>query len=293
MLTLHRLRDLVGDDPEPAAVRNFSIRGTDFDFAAQRYVMGVVNLSADSWYRESVCLSVDHAIRRGRQLHLAGAALVDVGAESTLPQAALVDARDQVSMLRPTLDGLVAAGVPVSVETYHPEVADAVLRAGASVINLTGRQGGREVYRAVAKHEAGVIICYVAGDNVRQVQDLPDQNEIIDLQLDYFRREVEVAMTSGVERIFIDPGLGFYYRNSTDGRTRVTYQRQVFLHTYRLRQLGWPVCHALPHAFHLFREEVRSAEGFFAVMAALGGTSLLRTHEVARVVPVLDALSLA
>ena len=66
---------------------------------------------------------------------------------------------------------------------------------------------------------------------------------------------------------------------------------RVFLNTFRLRDLGWPVCHALPHAFEYFREEVRCAEPFFAIMAALGKTDLFRTHEVPRVRAVLEALA--
>jgi hypothetical protein len=66
----------------------------------------------------------------------------------------------------------------------------------------------------------------------------------------------------------------------------------VFLNTFRLRKLGYPVCHALPHAFEYFGEEVRSAEPFFAVLAALGKTDLFRTHEIARVKAVLDTLSI-
>jgi dihydropteroate synthase len=93
-----------------------------------------------------------------------------------------------------------------------------------------------------------------------------------------------------VKRIWLDPGLAFYYGNSHDGATRVAYQLQVFLQSFRLRELGWPICHALPHAFHLFREQVRNAEVFFAAMAAIGGTSLFRTHEVGRVVPLLEAI---
>jgi hypothetical protein len=66
---------------------------------------------------------------------------------------------------------------------------------------------------------------------------------------------------------------------------------KVFLNTFRLRTLGWPVCHALPHAFEFFREEVRTAEAFFAMLAALGKTDLYRTHEVSRVKAVLDTLA--
>ena len=91
-------------------------------------------------------------------------------------------------------------------------------------------------------------------------------------------------------KIFLDPGLGFYYRNLQDSAVRVRHQMNIFLNTFRLRTLGFPVCHALPHAFEFFGEEVRSAEPFFAVLAALGKTDLFRTHEVPRIKAVLDTL---
>jgi dihydropteroate synthase len=193
-------------------------------------------------------------------------------------------------MLLPVVSRLTESGVAVSVETYHPEVADAVLNAGARVINLTGHKGSPDIFRAIARHGAGTIICFVAGENVREVGELPDPALIHDIQIEHFQRQVELAVSAGVERIWLDPGLGFYYGNSHDGATRVAYQLQVLLQSFRLRELGWPICHALPHAFHLFREEVRSAEAFFAVIAAIGGTSLFRTHEVERVAPVLEVM---
>jgi dihydropteroate synthase len=71
---------------------------------------------------------------------------------------------------------------------------------------------------------------------------------------------------------------------------RVRHQMAVFLNSFRLRRLGYPVCNALPHAFEYFGEEVRCAEPFFAVLAALGKTDLFRTHEVPRIKAVLDTL---
>jgi dihydropteroate synthase len=68
------------------------------------------------------------------------------------------------------------------------------------------------------------------------------------------------------------------------------HQIHVFLNSFRLRKLGWPICHALPHAFTCFEEEVRTAESFFAVLALLGHASLLRTHEVAKVRGVMKAM---
>jgi hypothetical protein len=88
----------------------------------------------------------------------------------------------------------------------------------------------------------------------------------------------------------LDPGLGFYYRNLQDSAVRVRHQMNIFLNTFRLRELGFPICHALPHAFEFFRDEVRCAEPFFAVLAALGKTDLFRTHEVPRIKAVLDTM---
>jgi len=136
-----------------------------------------------------------------------------------------------------------------------------------------------------------VIICYVAGNNVREVGDFDLNGDPIPLLYEFFARQIELARTNGVVRIFIDPGLGFYYRNLQDSAVRVRHQMSVFLNTFRLRTLGVPICHALPHAFEFFGEEVRSAEGFFAVLAALGKTNLFRTHEVARIQAVLKTLA--
>jgi len=109
---------------------------------------------------------------------------------------------------------------------------------------------------------------------------------------EYFARQIEAATSAGISRIWIDPGLGFYYRNLQDSDVRVRHQLRVFLNSFRLRALGWPICHALPHAFACFEEEVRTAEPFFAVPALLGQASLLRTHEVAKVRGVLKAMQL-
>jgi dihydropteroate synthase len=114
----------------------------------------------------------------------------------------------------------------------------------------------------------------------------------VEMMRDYFSRQIEIAISVGLEKILIDPGLGFYYRNLQDSSLRVRHQMNVFLNTFRLRSLGAPVCHALPHAFETFGSDVRCAEPFFAVLAALGKTDLFRTHEVSRVRAVLKTLEL-
>ena len=252
--------------------------------------MGVINLSADSWYRESVCLTAESAVRRGKVMREQGADIIDVGAESTLAHAARVDEAGQNSKLLPVIRALREAGILVSAETYQPAVTRACLEAGANILNLTGADRSEELFRMVAAHDAAVIICYVQGRNVREVGDFNFSADPVALMRDYFARQIEVAARNGVEKILIDPGLGFYYRNLQDSTVRVRHQMTVFLNSFRLRTLGFPICHALPHAFEYFGEEVRCAEPFFAVLAALGKTDLFRTHEVPRIRAVLDTL---
>jgi len=292
MLTLEYLADLLERHRAAAGapVKEFSLRGRSFPFNRQPAIMGVVNLSPDSWYRESVCLTTESAIQRAQVLQAQGADLIDVGAESTLAQAARVDERGQKGLLLPVLQALQAGGALVSVETYQPSVARACLEAGAEVLNLTGSEGTEELFRMVAANGAAVILCYVQGKNAREVGDFDFGTDPVELMRDYFARQIEAAQRQGVEKILIDPGLGFYYRNLQDSSVRVRHQMTVFLNAFRLRLLGFPVCNALPHAFEYFGEEVRCAEPFFAVLAALGGTDLFRTHEVPRIRAVLQTL---
>ncbi|MCE0524116.1 MAG: dihydropteroate synthase [Methylacidiphilales bacterium] len=295
MLDLATLAALHEKYREAAAlpVADFALGPHRFDFEKQAYLMGVVNLSADSWYRESVVLNAEAAIRRGRVLHEQGAALVDVGAESTLAHAAQVDETAQTRAVVPVVQELASAGICVSVETYHPSVTRACLKAGAKVLNLTGTTASEDMFREVADFEAGVIICFVQGDNVRAVGDLDLGRDPFDGLYEFFARQIETATNAGVSRIWIDPGLGFYYRNLQDSATRIRHQMRVFLNGFRLRKLGWPVCQALPHAFECFEDEVRVAEPFFAVLALLGQASLLRTHEITKVRGVLRTMALA
>jgi dihydropteroate synthase len=293
MLSLEQLAGLLENNRAAATARvqEFSLGGKRFTFNSQPAIMGVVNLSADSWYRESVCLTAAAAVQRGKVLAAQGAQIIDVGAESTLAHAAHVGNAAQKSKLIPVIKELRAAKILVSVETYSPAVTRASLEAGANILNLTGTAGSKEIFKMVAAHDAAVIICYVAGKNVREVGDFDLSADPVPMLREFFARQINLAQKCGVEKIFIDPGLGFYYRNLQDSAVRVRHQMNVFLNTFRLRELGFPICHALPHAFEFFGEEVRCAEPFFAVLAALGKTDLFRTHEVPRIKAVLETLA--
>jgi dihydropteroate synthase len=292
MLKLENLAELLEKNcaAANAHVKEFSIGGKKFNFNSQPAIMGVINLSADSWYRESVCLSTESAVQRGKILTAQGADIIDLGAESTLANAERANDELQKSKLIPVIKKLRAEKILVSVETYSPKIARASLEAGANILNLTGSTNSKEIFKMVAANHATAIICFVQGKNVREVGDFDFSADPIEMMRDYFSRQIEIAQNCGVQKIFLDPGLGFYYRNLQDSAVRVRHQLNVFLNTFRVRTLGFPICHALPHAFEFFRYEVRCAEPFFAVLAALGKTDLFRTHEVPRIKAVLETM---
>jgi len=295
---LHRHRE---DLTRP--VEGFTLRGRVLDFNARRYLMGVINLSTDSAYRESICHDSASAIARGRQLAVEGAELVDIGAESTLPDARRVGPEEQIAMVRPVVEALAADGLLVSVESYHPAVLEAAARAGAAVFNLTGEREATAVLALAARFDAAVIHCHVQGETVRETSDFrrdytgdgraedTGRSDIVGMMASDFARRLEQARASGVTRNIIDPGLGFYYRNLGDGAERVRHQLSLFAESFRLRALGVPVMNILPHAPHIYGEtNRRQAEPFFAVPALLGGSHIIRTHEVAGVARIRDLL---
>lgn len=294
MLSLRNLGELATAFPEALSYEVAAIEVDDRILATSTRpaIMGTLNLSRDSTYRESIATSVESAIRKAKVMTAAGADIVDIGAESSTAAAQRIDAKTQIDVLVPVIEQASDAGVIISAETYEPEVVHACLQAGARVLNLTGTEHEDSVYRLAAEYDATVIMCYVRGANVREISDIEVDGDPIPELLAYFENRVARARASGVDRLIIDPGMGFYYGNLVEPLTRVRHQTRVILNSFRLRALGLPVCQALPHAFDLFEEEFRTAEGFFAVLASLGGVSVWRTHEVARVRAVREAMEL-
>lgn len=184
-----------------------------------------------------------------------------------------------------------APDVVVSVETYDPSVVRACLTAGARVLNMTGRQHEEEMLDLAAAHDAAVVVCFGEQSNVREVADIPLEADPIPALIDHFGPRLDLARKHGVERVIIDPGMGFTYRNLTEPLVRAGHQTRVLAQTFRLRELGVPVCNVLPHTFDLFGDEFRKAEGFYGVIAALGGSHLLRVHEIPHLRVVLGAMA--
>ncbi len=251
-------------------------------------LMGVVNLSRDSTYRESIAGSTEAAVRKGRVQVEQGARIIDLGAEASGDDADRVGPEEQLERLLPVVTELSQHTV-VSVETYRPAVVRSVLDAGARMINLTGREDEDEMLAAVADHDATVLMCFGTSANVREQDELPTGTDLAPFLVDHFAERIEHARSLGVDKIVVDPGMGFTFPNLT-GLERVQLQTRTITQNFRLRSLGVPTGSVLPHNLDIFEDEFRKAEGFFTVFASLGRVHLLRVHEVPHIRTVLRAL---
>lgn len=285
MLTLRDLVALAEDniDSYDHPVHEFRIGDRSFDTDVEPVVMGVVNLSRDSTYRESIAPTQADAVRRAQIMAAQGAHVVDVGAESSRADAGRTSIDGQIASLVPVIEELHSLAVPTSIESYEVEVIRAGLRAGASVVNLTGTKDADEIYELVGQHEASLVMCFTPGETVRDDLQIQVRKDPVPALVEHFGPRIEQARARGVQSLAIDPGLGFFYGSSIDPILKTKHQAQVLLHSFRLRSLGFPVCQIMPHAFDVYQEEFRSAEAVFTVLARLGGVGVLRVHEVPRV----------
>ncbi len=198
MLTLAALAELADShrDDLNHPVDPLIIGDQTFDTDTRPVVMGCVNLSKDSTYRESIAVSTESAIRKARIQAAQGASLIDLGAESSTAAAGRVTSSDQIAGLVPVIEQLSDDGILVSAETYEPAVVRACLNAGAKVLNLTGTQHHEEIYELAAQFDATVVICYVGGRNVRDITDVALDDDPIPGILDHFEQPCRASPRS-------------------------------------------------------------------------------------------------
>lgn len=273
-----------------APIAPFAIDGVAYDTDITPVVMGVVNLSRDSTYRESIALSLETAVRRARVLTAEGAHVIDVGAESSRGDAERIDSATQIKQLVPVIEALVAEGIAVSVESYDAEVVRACLEAGAGMVNMTTRDPGDEILAEVAASGASVVMCFLPGVHARDGSHYQLHHDPIPQLHDYFAERVARARELGVRSMAIDPGLGFSYGPHVSQPVKQRLQGRLLAHSFRLRDLGVPICQLMPHGFDFFEDRYRVGEPFFTVVARLGGVGIFRVHEVPEVVRVLRTM---
>jgi len=174
-------------------------------------IMGIVNVTPDSFSDGGDAFSVDTAIERGLALAEAGADLIDIGGESTRPGAQPVTTADELARVVPVIDVLAARGLRVSVDTRHPEVMAAALDAGATIVNdITALTGDPRSLPLVAARGASVVLMHMQGEP-RTMQVSPTYSDAAADVRTWLRARLEACLDAGIphERIALDPGIGF------------------------------------------------------------------------------------
>ena len=260
-------------------------------------IMGVVNVTPDSFSDGGRHPTEGTAVAHGLQLLSEGADIVDVGGESTRPGAEPVPADVEEKRVVPVVRRLVEGGAIVSVDTSKASVADAALAAGAHAINdvTAGRDAG--MFDAVARHDAAIVLMHMQGEP-RTMQRHPHYADVVKDVASFLQERAQAAQAAGIRResIMVDPGLGF-------GKT-LEHNLALLRHVDAIAALGFPVLvgasrkgfiGTLTAEGEVAPSPVDRLEGTLAahVAAALRGASMLRVHDVRahrRALRVLDAI---
>lgn len=256
-------------------------------------MMGIVNVTPDSFSDGGRFLDPAAAVAHGRMLLARGAALLDVGGESTRPGAVEVPVRDELERVLPVVRGLVEAGAAVSIDTRKAAVAEAALDAGASVVNdvSAGRHDPR-LLELVAERRVPLIAMHMRGDPTT-MQLSPSYDDPVSEVCEELRQRVAACLKAGIQpsKIILDPGIGF--------AKSVHHNLALLSRLVELRSLGLPLClgvsrksfisHVTGAAASTDRRRDRSIDrpdervgGTAAAIAfcILGGADWLRVHDV-------------
>ena len=255
--------------------------------------MGVVNVTPDSFSDGGLWIDPEAAVAHGLELHAEGAAILDVGGESTRPGAAPVGEAEELRRVEPVVAGLreQAPGAVISIDTMKASVAEAALAAGASYVNdVTAMRGDPRMAQVVAEAGCEVCLMHMAG-TPQTMQDDPSYDDVVGEVATFLAERADAAVSAGIgrDRIQVDPGIGF-------GKS-LGHNLELLRRLDEIAAIGFPVVAGLSRKSFLGaltgREEpgarvAASVAG--AVIAWERGASVLRVHDVAATV---DALKVA
>jgi len=246
-------------------------------------LMGIVNVTPDSFSDGGLYLDAEAAIARGLELAAEGADVLDVGGESTRPGAEPVDAAEERRRTEPVVAALAGAGHTVSIDTSKASVAEAALGAGATIVNdVTALRADPDLAGLCAKRECELVLMHMLG-SPRTMQDDPRYDDVVSDVKAFLAERIAHAVAAGVgeERIWIDPGIGF-------GKT-LEHNLELLRRLGELRDLGRPLVVGASRKRFIGAITGREADerigGTVAsnVLAFLAGADAFRVHDVAEV----------
>ncbi len=250
-------------------------------------VMGIVNATPDSFSGDGTGGDIERAVGLGTAAFRDGADIVDVGGESTRPGAEPVPLEAEIGRVVPVIERLTALRPGrVSIDTMKPEVAEAALFAGATLVNDVSGLRNEHMIEAVAEHDAAVIIMHMLGEP-RTMQRRPRYGDVIEDISRYLSDRIDAAERAGVgpRKIMVDPGIGF-------GKT-VQHNIEILSRLRELKALGKPLVVGTSRKSFIGKltgrpvEDRKGGSIASAVLAVLHGADVIRAHDVRETVDAL------
>jgi len=268
--------------------------GHSLDLGKRTHVMGVLNVTPDSFSDGGLYFQKEKAIEHGLRLAQDGADIIDVGGESTRPFSEGVPLQEELDRVVPVVEALNGAvQVPISIDTCKAEVARQALKAGASIINdISALRFDPDITSVAAEVGVPVILMHMQG-TPGDMQKKPFYQNLIPEILDFLKQAVDRAVSAGIKKdmIIVDPGIGF-------GKT-VEHNLEIIRELGRFSVLGRPVLLGTSNKTfigHLLNKEPRERDtGTMATIAAgvLNGADIVRAHNVKKAVEtvkIIDAI---
>jgi dihydropteroate synthase len=240
-------------------------------------LMGIINVTPDSFSDGGHCFDAESAIEHGLRLAAEGADILDIGGESTRPYSQPVEFQEELRRVMPVVGELCQqTGLPISIDTSKALVARYAIRAGAEIINdVTALAGDPAMLPLAVDSGAGVCVMHMRG-TPQTMQDEPTYDDVVGEVLAYLRERRDCLMGAGIpqDRIAVDPGIGF-------GKT-TEHNLQLLANAQQLHSLGCPVL--IGHSRKRFLADNRE-DGTISVALslALQGVQILRVHDVGAV----------
>ncbi len=257
-------------------------KGRDLLSDLRPHVMGIVNVTPDSFSDGGRSFAHESAIAHARTLIEDGADILDIGGESSRPGAEHVSTEEELRRVLPVIEAIATAhpGVPISIDSAKPEVARRALAAGASIVNDIGGLRDPEMLRLVAETDCAVVIMHMAG-TPQTMQVNPSYSDVVEEVREYLNRQLDRAEVAGIrrERIAVDPGIGF-------GKTH-THNLELLRNTARFANLDCALLVGVSRKGFLGKITDRgidrrdTASAVASLSAAVQGARVLRVHDAA------------
>jgi dihydropteroate synthase len=270
------------------------IRGKTFNFGEKSYVMGILNITEDSFSDGGRYINPEKAIERALKMVEDGADILDIGAESTRPGAQPVSEEEEIERILPVVEKISKiVNVPISIDTYKAAVAKSALNAGADIINdITGLKGDGAMAEVIADSDAYAVIMHMQG-TPQTMQLNPVYQEVISDICGDLKESLAIAEIAGIkhEKIIIDPGIGF-------GKT-TQHNLEIIERLSEFKVMGCPILMGasrkslIGNVLKLPVEERVEGSLAIAAVSAMKGASIIRVHDIKetkRVLAMVDAI---